>query len=184
MAATPPLLDDRLGDEAEPKRGVSNKDKRKLNEQAKNQGGVPQSNINSGNNVPSRPNGTGPSPQSSSGVTNASGGSNKLDEKSLRTIAKLVDARLLTEFAMREEALKELQGTMSRMRMQLQVQSNNWKQFVTKSGKGQVGAHPPKKPSPRKRNANNDGEDPDNDGPPTPIAALRKQKVRLKAYRE
>ena len=44
-----------------------------------------------------------------------------------------MDARLASEFEKREEALVEMQKTMSKMRMQLQIQSNNWRQFMARN---------------------------------------------------
>ena len=53
----------------------------------------------------------------------------RVDAKMATKIASLVDARLASEFSAREAVLKEMQQTMSRMRMQIQIQTNNWRQF-------------------------------------------------------
>lgn len=55
--------------------------------------------------------------------------SGKLDAKKAKQIASLVDARLASEFSARDAVLKEMQQTMSRMKMQIQIQTNNWRQF-------------------------------------------------------
>ena len=57
----------------------------------------------------------------------------------MKTIARLVDARLVEEFEKRDAILKEMHKTMNRMRMQIQIQSNNWRQFKARNkGKSKV----------------------------------------------
>ena len=53
----------------------------------------------------------------------------QIDDKSLATIAKLIDDRMIAEFKKRDEALRDMQQTMGRLRSQMQIQSNNWRQF-------------------------------------------------------
>ena len=64
-----------------------------------------------------------------------------LNDAQLKNLASLIDKRLSAEFATREQALLEMQQTLSKMRMQINIQSNHWKAFKARN-KGRLGKNP------------------------------------------